>query len=105
MLMSEKITLVVRFTMDEAVKPEFTKKLEEVFTHIVKEDNFIEASLVQDMQDPRNILNYEVWRETPDSFMENQIPKPYRAEFEKMIVDLKIQRTPSWYSTIGEWKG
>jgi hypothetical protein len=26
------------------------------------------------------------------------------AEFEKMIFDLKIDRTPAWYSTIAEWK-
>jgi hypothetical protein len=36
--------------------------------------------------------------------MKNQITRAYRAEFEKMIVDLKIDRTPAWYSTIAEWK-
>ena len=64
--MSEKITLVVRFRMDEKVTPEFTTKLKEVFAHIVKEDTFVEASLVQDMQYPQSILNYEVWLESPD---------------------------------------
>jgi len=102
--MSNKMTLVVRFVMDEAVKKEFTAKLEEVFTHIVKEETFVEASLVQDMRDPRSILNYEVWNESPESFMENQMRKAYRAEFEKMITDLKIDRTPAWYSTIADWK-
>jgi quinol monooxygenase YgiN len=70
----------------------------------VKEPTFVEASLVQDMRDPQSILNYEVWLESPDSFMKNQKTKAYRAEYEKMIVDLKIERTPAWYSTIGEWK-
>jgi quinol monooxygenase YgiN len=101
--MSEKITLAVRFRMDEKVTPEFTTKLKEVFAHIVKEDTFVEASLVQDMQYPQSILNYEVWLESPESFMKNQIPKVYRAEFEKMIVDRQIERTPAWYATIGEW--
>jgi quinol monooxygenase YgiN len=102
--MSDKITLVVRFRMDNSAKPEFTAKLQEVFTHIVKEETFVEASLVQDMRDPESILNYEVWKESPESFMKNQMTKPYRAEFEKMIVDLKIDRTPAWYSTIADWK-
>ena len=102
--MSDKITIVVRFRMDESAKQEFTAMLQEVFTHNVKEPTFVEASLVQDMRDPQSILNYEVWLESPDSFMTNQMTKPYRAEFEKMIVDLKIERTPAWYSTIGEWK-
>lgn len=55
------------------------------------------------MRDPESVLNYEVWNETPESFMANQLSKPYRAEFEKMIVDLQIERTPAWYSPIATW--
>jgi quinol monooxygenase YgiN len=101
---SDKITLVVRFHVEESAKPEFTAKMEEIFEHIVKEETFVEASLVQDMRDPESILNYEVWKENPESFMKNQMSKAYRAEFEKMIVDLKIDRTAAWYSTIAQWK-
>jgi quinol monooxygenase YgiN len=101
--MSDKITLVVRFRMEDSVKREFVAKLRDIFAHIVNEETFVEASLVQDMRDPQNILNYEVWNESPESFMKNQMTKVYRAEFEKMIVDLKIDRTPAWYSTIAEW--
>lgn len=102
--MSERITLVVRFRISESAKKEFTAKLHDVFTHIVKEETFVEASLVQDMRDPESILNYEVWNESPESFMKEQMNKAYRAGFEKMIVDLKIERIPEWYSTIAEWK-
>src|ERR1700704_5153218 len=104
MAVSDKITLVVRFRMKEPAKQEFTAKLQDVFTHIVKEETFVEASLIQDMRDPESILNYEVWNESPESFMKNQMTKAYRAEFEKMIVDLKIDRVPAWYSTIANWK-
>ena len=38
--MSDKITLVVRFRMNESAKQEFTAKLREVFTHIVKEERY-----------------------------------------------------------------
>ncbi len=102
--MSDRITLVVRFRIDESAKEEFLAKLEDVFTHIVKEETFVEASLVQDMRDPQSILNYEVWQESPESFMKNQMSKAYRAEFESMIADLKIERTPAWYSIIADWK-
>src|SRR5271163_1889871 len=102
--MSDRITLVVRFRMDASAKQQFITKLRQVFTHIVKEETFVEASLVQDMRDPQSILNYEVWNESPESFMKNQMSKAYRAEFEKMIVEMKIDRTPAWYSTIAEWK-
>jgi quinol monooxygenase YgiN len=102
--MSDKITLVVLFRMNESAKQEFIAKLQDVFAHIVNEETFVEASLVQDIRNPESILNYEVWNESPESFMKNQMSKAYRAEFEKMIVDLKIERTPAWYSTIAEWK-
>ena len=36
--MSDKITLVIRFRMNKSAKQEFTARLQEVFTHIVKED-------------------------------------------------------------------
>jgi len=101
--MSDKITLVVRFRMDESAKQEFTAKMQNIFAHIVTEETFVEASLVQDMRDPKNILIYEVWHESPESSMKNQMSRAYRAGFEKMIVDLKIDRTPAWYSTIAEW--
>ena len=102
--MSDKITLIVRFRIKEAAKQEFTAKLQDIFTHIVKEKTFVEASLIQDMGDPESILNYEIWNESPESFVKNQMSRAYRAEFEKMIVDLKIDRTAAWYSTIAEWK-
>jgi quinol monooxygenase YgiN len=104
MAMSDKITLAVRFPMDVSAKQELIAKLQEVFAHIVKAEAFVEASVVQDMPNPESILNYEVWNESPESFMKNQMSKAYRAEFEKMIVDLKIDRTPAWYSTIAQWK-
>jgi quinol monooxygenase YgiN len=102
--MSNKLTLVVRFRIPESQKQELLTNLRAVFTHIVKEETFVEASLVEDMRDPESILNYEVWNETPESFMKSQMSKAYRADFEKMIVDLKIERTPAWYSTIVDWK-
>jgi quinol monooxygenase YgiN len=102
--MSDKVTLVVLSRMNESAKQEFIAKLQDVFAHIVNEETFVEASLVQDIRNPESILNYEVWNESPESFMKNQMSKAYRAEFEKMIVDLKIDRTPRWYSTIAQWK-
>jgi quinol monooxygenase YgiN len=101
--MSDETTLVVRFRMDESAKQEFTAKMRDIFAHIVTEETFVKASLVQDMRDPESILICEVWNESPDSFMKNQMSKAYRAVFEKMIVDLRIDRTPTWYSSIAEW--
>jgi quinol monooxygenase YgiN len=102
--MSDKITLIVQFKMREAVKAEFVDRLKEVFTHIEREETFIEASLQQDRENPTSLLVFEVWRETPESFMKNQMTKEYRKAFEQAIVHLKVERTPSWYTSLAEWK-
>jgi hypothetical protein len=36
--------------------------------------------------------------------MKNQMTREYGKGFEQAIVDLKIERTPSWYVSIAEWK-
>jgi quinol monooxygenase YgiN len=88
--MADKTTLVLHFHMKESARQEFVAKMRDIFAHIVNEETFVEASLVQDMRDPQSILNYEVWNESPQPFMKNQMSKAHRTEFEKMIVDLKI---------------
>jgi len=60
---------------EEAIKAEFVRRLEEVFTHIRLEETFVKASLQHDFQDPQCILNYEVWHETPDSFVKTSCPR------------------------------
>lgn len=102
--MSDKITLIVRFKLEDSVKTEFVSQLREVFAHIEREDTFVEASLQQDLDEPTSLLVYEMWRETPKSFMNNQMTKEYRKSFEQAIVDLKVERTPSWYTSIAEWE-
>jgi quinol monooxygenase YgiN len=104
MKMSEKITLIVRFKLEESAKAELVSQLKELFGYIEREETFIEASLQQDREDPTSLLVYEVWHETPNSFMKNQMTKEYRKVFEQAIVDLKIERTVSWYTSLAEWK-
>jgi quinol monooxygenase YgiN len=102
--MSVRFTLIVRFKVQETAKTELINQLKEVFGHIEREETFIEASLQQDREDPTSLLVYEVWRETPESILENQMTRKYRKGFEQAIVDLKVERTPSWYVSLAEWK-
>jgi quinol monooxygenase YgiN len=106
--MSDKITLIVRFELQEAVKAEFVSRFKEVFAHIEREESFVgvvrRSFIAASLEDPKSLLVYEVWRETPESFMKNQMTKEYRKGFEQAIVDLKVDRTPSWFTSLGEWK-
>jgi quinol monooxygenase YgiN len=53
--MSDEITLIVRFKLQESAKTEFVSRLKEVFAHIEREKTFIEASLQQDLENPTSL--------------------------------------------------
>jgi quinol monooxygenase YgiN len=102
--MSDKITLIVRFKLQEAANAEFIGRLKDVFAHIEREETFVEASLQQDREDPTSLLVYEVWRETPEPFMKNQMTREYRKGYEEAVSGFKVERIPSWYRSSAEWK-
>jgi len=102
--MPDTITLIVHFKSQESAKAQFLIQLREVFARIEREETFVEASLQQRLDDPTSLLVYEVWRETPESFMKNQMTREYRKGFEQAIVDLRIERTPSWYTPLAKWR-
>jgi quinol monooxygenase YgiN len=101
---SVKFALIVRFKVQHKAKSEFIDQLNEVFGFIEREETFVEAFLLQDREDPTSLLAYEVWHETPESILENQLTKKYRKGFEQSIVELKVERIPTWYESLAEWK-
>jgi quinol monooxygenase YgiN len=102
--MSGRFTLIVRFKVQEAAKAKLINHFKEVFVHIEQEETFVEASLRQDRGDATSLMAYEVWAETPESILANQLTKEYRKDFEQAIVNLKVERTPTWYVSLAEWK-
>jgi quinol monooxygenase YgiN len=92
--MSATFTLIVRFKVQETAKAKFINQLKELFGHIRREETFVEASLQQDRDDPTSLLAYEMWTETPESIVKNQLTREYRKGFEQAIMDLKVERTP-----------
>jgi quinol monooxygenase YgiN len=102
--MSVNFTLIVRFKVQEIAKAELITQLNAVFGYIEREETFVKAFLLQDREDPTSLLAYEVWHETPESVLKNQLTKEYRKGFEQAIVDLKVERTPTWYVSLVEWK-
>ena len=102
--MTDRIVFIVRFRISPENRQQFQASLDDVSAHIVEEATFVEFSLLQDGQDPEVVVLYEVWNESLESFTHNQLGKKYRANFEKLIVDLNIDRTASWYTTVAERK-
>jgi quinol monooxygenase YgiN len=70
---ADQIVLIVRFYVNAASKPVFLEKLKEVFEHIRREQTFVNASLQEDIEHPEQLLVYELWQETRESFLKNQV--------------------------------
>jgi quinol monooxygenase YgiN len=102
--MNEQIVLIVRFRVAGGSKALLVEKLKEVFEQVRNEETFVNASLQEDIADAEQLLVYETWRETPESFMKNQITRAYRRGFEQAIIDLKVERTAQWLKPVAEWK-
>ena len=102
--MTSQITLIVRFRVNASSRMLLVEKLKEVFEMMRHEDTFLNATLHEDIEDPEQLLVYEVWEETRESFLANQMTKSYRSTFEQAIVDLKVERTGQWLRPIATWK-
>jgi len=101
--MTNQIVLIVRFRVKANSRTLLEEKLKEVFDLLRDEDTFLNATLHRDIEDPEQLLVYEVWQETRESFLTNQMPKPYRRAFEQAIVELKVERTAQWLLPIATW--
>lgn len=102
--MNNQIVLIIRFWVTARSKPLFVEKLKTLFDQIQHEAAFVNASLQEDVDHPEQLLVYETWHGTRESFLQNQMSKPYRIGFERAILDLKVERTPQWLKPVARWK-
>jgi len=101
--MNDQIVLIVRLRVEKNARNVIRDSLIELFGRIRDEDNFVSAILHEDLEDAEQLLVYEVWRETRESFVANQLSKAYRAKYEELILERRVQRTPQWLKCVGSW--
>lgn len=89
--------------MEENARNLLRENLVELFALIKDENTFLSASLYDDLEDVQQLVVYEVWQETRESFLANQLSKPYRAKYEKLISELRVERTAQWLKPAGSW--
>ncbi len=102
--MNNQIVLIVRFWVTARSKPLFVEKLKAVFEQSQHEATFLSATLQEDLDHPEQLLVYEVWQETRESFLNKQMTKRYRIGFEQAILDMKVERAPQWLKPLARWK-
>ena len=81
----ERVALIVRFFPKAQRKEEFKEALHELFEHLSQQPEFISATIHEDVDQPNSVVVYEVWRESKESFFNNQLSKPYFDHYEEKL--------------------
>ena len=94
--MSSQIVLLVRIALKPGKKPEFLEKLHSVVGVMKKEISFINSVVHENVENPDEVVVYETWKGTRETWLAEEYPRPYRKPYEDSLADLVVDRSVSW---------
>jgi len=100
----EKFTLVIKFTAKAGNYEKFKEALTNLFEKMDEQENFVHATIHQNIQKPEEFLVYEVWNEDIEHFMNVTLKQPHVLEWEQLLVDMKIVRDYGVYQSFAKFK-
>jgi len=100
---TNQVILNIRFKIKPGMKKNFRDRLFSLINDFRNEPAFINAIVSDDIDQPNDLVIYEIWQGTRETWIQNELPKPYRSEYEEALADLIDDRTVSWLDPIGEW--
>jgi quinol monooxygenase YgiN len=99
----ERIVLLIRFDTKPSQRDEFLRSLEKIVNIMRKEASFIDAVISQNIDQPNELLMYETWRGNRESWLRDELPRPYRAEDEQALAELVVSRDVKWFTPLTSW--
>jgi quinol monooxygenase YgiN len=98
--MSSQIVLLVKIAIKPGKKAEFMERLREVEGVMKTEPNFINATFHDNVENVDEIVVYETWRGTRESWLAEEYPRPYRKPYEDALAQLVVERSVAWLKPI-----
>jgi quinol monooxygenase YgiN len=102
--MPQKVVLYVRFKTKAGKKDEFRQQLYAVIETMKEEPAFVNAIIHDDPNHPDDIVIYETWQGTRESWLKNEFTRPYRASYEKLLAGLLEERDIVFLTPVDEWQ-
>lgn len=99
-----QLVLNIKFKTTPENAEKFKTILSKLFDTISHEKNFVEANLHQELGKPEEFLVYEIWNDDIGHFLNVQMKSPYAVEFEAILKEMKVERSPAAYSAFGHWE-
>lgn len=82
------LTIVVRFVLKPGARDAFLTALRGLVDNLSRDSSFVEGRIHVDTARPNEVIFYETWRETKDSFLARVPEHPW---FKRFVADL-----PEW---------
>ncbi|WP_145946259.1 antibiotic biosynthesis monooxygenase family protein [Paenibacillus sp. Y412MC10] len=100
---NQQVQLNIRFKVKPGKKEEFRRELYSLIEEMSSEKAFISAIVSDDLDQPDDLIIYETWQGTRDSWLAEEFVKPYRKNYERTLGDFIVDRSVSWLQPKGEW--
>ena len=103
--MSEQIIILARFRFKpgSAHQDTFKQHLLALFNTLAQEPAFVSAILHENLDHPDEFLIYEIWHESREQFLREEMTKSYRQSFEQLLIEYDIDRSIDWLTPIAAW--
>lgn len=100
---NSQVHLNIRFKTKEGKRDEFRLRLFSMLEIVSQEEAFVSATISDDLDQPDDLLLYEVWEGTRDSWKEEQPTRQYRKDYEATLSEMILDRSVSWLEPKGQW--
>jgi quinol monooxygenase YgiN len=98
--MSSQIVLLVKIALKPGKKGEFMERLREVDGLMKAEPNFINFTIHDNVENDDEVVVYETWRGTRETWLAEEYPRPYRKPYEDALGQLVVERSVAWLKPI-----
>jgi quinol monooxygenase YgiN len=99
----KRIVLLVRFDTKPDQLNAFIGSLRQVVDIMRKETSFIDAVISQCVDRPNELLMYETWCGDRESWLRDEPPTPFCAEYEQALADLVLSCEVKWFTPLTSW--
>ncbi|WP_235439892.1 antibiotic biosynthesis monooxygenase [Paenibacillus sp. DMB20] len=90
--------------MKSEKKEEFKELLSANMRAMEHEPAFVSAVLSDDIDNSNEVTLFEIWEGTKESWLKEELIKPYRKTYENKLVNLIDERIISYLTPTNEWR-
>ncbi|MFD2615083.1 putative quinol monooxygenase [Paenibacillus gansuensis] len=103
MATTDQIVIVARFTLKPNMKEKFMQILVPLFDRMSQESTFVNAIVHEDIDNPDEVVFYEIWNCSRETWLAEEATKPYRETPNQQAAEIMVGRTMNWLVPTGEW--